>query len=79
MIECHGITIIRTNPDAADFDMNRLINQIYTHITESTKKQTKVSTEKSLIDDLSKRLLELKFKQYNAIKSKCLKWVVKDI
>ena len=78
-IESHGITIIRTNPDAADFDMNRLINQIYTHITESTKKQTKVSTEKSLIDDLSKRLLELKFKQYNAIKSKCLKWVVKDI
>ena len=38
MIESHGITIIRTNPDAADFDMNRLINQIYTHIIESTKK-----------------------------------------
>ena len=34
MIESHGITIIRTNPDAADFDMNRLINQIYTHIIE---------------------------------------------
>ena len=49
--ENHGITIIRTNPDAADFDMNRLINQIYMHIIESTKK--------SLIDDLSKRLLEL--------------------
>ena len=31
MIENHGITIIRTNPDAADFDMNRLINQIHTH------------------------------------------------
>ena len=77
MIESHGITIIRTNPDAADFDMNRLINQIYMHIIESTKKQTKVSTKKSLIDDLSKRLLELEFKQHNAIKSKCLKWVVK--
>ena len=38
MIESHGITIIRTNPDAADFDMNRLINQIYMHIIESTKK-----------------------------------------
>ena len=38
LIESHGITIIRTNPDAADFDMNRLINQIYTHIIESTKK-----------------------------------------
>ena len=31
MIESHGITIIRTNPDAADFDMSKLINQIYTH------------------------------------------------
>ena len=38
MIECHGISIIRTNPDAADFDMKRLINQIYKHIIESTKK-----------------------------------------
>ena len=45
MIESHGITIIRTNPDAADFDMNKLINQIYTYIFESTKKQTKVSTK----------------------------------
>ena len=54
MIERHGITIIRTNPDAADFDMNRLINQISTHIINSTKK--------SLTDDLSKRLLELEFK-----------------
>ena len=54
MIKSHGITTIRTNPDAADFDMNRLINQIYTHIIESTKKQTKVSTKKSLIDDFSK-------------------------
>ena len=38
MIECHGISIIRTNPDAADFDMKRLINQLYKHIIESTKK-----------------------------------------
>ena len=79
MIECCGITIIRTNPDAANFDMNWLINQIYMQIIESTKKQTKVSTKKSLIDDLSKRLLELEFKQHNPIKSKCLKWIVKNI
>ena len=38
MIENHGSTIIRTNPDAADFDINKLINQIYTHIIKSTKK-----------------------------------------
>ena len=78
-IESHGITTIRTNPDAADFDMNRLINQIYKHIIESTKNQTKVSTKKSLIDDLSKRLLELEFKSNHSIQSKCLKWVVKNI
>ena len=79
MIETHGITIIRTNPDAADFDMNRLINQIYKHIIESTKNQTKVSTKNSIIDDLSKRLLEFEFKQHNAIKSKCFKWAVKNV
>ena len=44
MIQSPGITIIRTNPDAADFDMNTLMNQIYTHIIESTKKQVNVST-----------------------------------
>ena len=52
MIGSHGITIIRANPDTADFDMNRLINQIYTHIIKSTKK--------SLNDDLSKRLQKIK-------------------
>ena len=71
MIESHGITVIGTNLDAADFDMNRLINQIFTHIIKSTKK--------SLIDDLSKRLLELGFKSNNSIKSKFLKWIVKNI
>ena len=72
MIESHGITIIRTNPDDANFNMNRLINQIYTHIIKSIKKQTNASAKKSLIDNLSKRLL-------NLIKSKCLKWIVKNI
>ena len=37
MTESHGITIIRTNHDAADFGMNKLINQIYTQIIKSTK------------------------------------------
>ena len=52
MIERHEIAIIRTNPHTADFDMNRLINQIYTHIIKSTKK--------SLNDDFSKRLQKIK-------------------
>ena len=68
MIASYEITIIRTNPDAVDFDMNRLINQIYTHIIKSTKK--------SIIDDLSKRFLKLEFKSNPSIKSKCLKWIV---
>ena len=44
MIESQGITIIRTNPDASDFEI-RPINQMYTHIIESTKKQTRVSAK----------------------------------
>ena len=71
MIEIHGITIIRTNADVADFDMNKLINQIYTQIIKWTKK--------SLIDDLSKRLIELEFKSNHSIKSNCLKWIVKNV
>ena len=79
MIESHGITIIRTNPDDADFDMNKLINQTYMQILKSTKKQTKVSTKKSLIEDISKRLLGLEFKSNHSVKSQCLKWIVKNI
>ena len=41
MIGSHGITIIRTNLDAVDFDMNRLINQIYKHIGQSNKENSK--------------------------------------
>ena len=57
MIERHGITVIRTNPEAANC-INRPINQTCMLIIKCTKKQTK----KSLIDDLSKTLLELEFK-----------------
>ena len=42
MIESQGITIIRTNPDAADFNMYRLINQIHKHFSESNKKNQKM-------------------------------------
>ena len=46
MIESYGINVIRTNADAADFNMDRLINQVYMHIIKSTKKQTEKSTKK---------------------------------
>ena len=46
MIESYGITIIRTNTDNANFNMNKLKNQICLHIIKSTKKQTEQSTKK---------------------------------
>ena len=61
---------IRINPDEKNFNIFKEINKIHRHIKKSTKK--------SLIDDLSKRLLELEFKSNQSIKSKCLKWIVKE-
>ena len=49
----------------------REINKMQQYIKKSTKNL--------LIDDLSKRLLEIEFKSNHLIKSKCLKWIVKNI
>ena len=38
----------------------------------------KIDTKKSLIDELSNKLVRLEFK-FNSIKTKCLKYVVKRI
>ena len=46
MIERYGITIIETNPDAADFDINKLINQRYKHISQIKKNQKKKNQKK---------------------------------
>ena len=46
LIKDHGIKVIKTNPDAAGVNINRLINQIYIHINELNKKQTEESTKK---------------------------------
>ena len=70
---------IRINPDAADFNICKEINKIHRHINQLTKQQTEQKTKKSLIDNLSKGLLELEFKQNNQIKTKCLKWIAKNI
>ena len=56
---------IRINPDGKDFSILKIINEICRHIKKSFKK--------SLIDKISKRLLELEFKSNHSIKSKCLK------
>ena len=62
---------IRINPDAVDFNIFREINKIHRHIKKSSKK--------SLIDKISKRLLELESVENHSIKSRCLKWIVKKI
>ena len=70
---------IRINPDAIDFNIFKEINKIHRHIKKLTKQQTKKQTKESIIDNLSKRLLELEFKHDNQIKTRCLKWIVKNI
>ena len=63
--------VIRINPDAVDFSICQEINKIHRHINQSTIQQTEQKSKESLIDNLSKGLLELEFKQNNSIKSKC--------
>ena len=53
MIDGNGITVVRTNPEAANC-INRLINQAHMHIIKSIKEQTPNSTKKPLINDISK-------------------------
>ena len=76
-LDCTSIRFNKT--DAPNFKINMAISEIYRHIKQSIKKQTEESTKKSKIDVLSRELLEFKSKQHNAIKSKCLKWIVKNI
>ena len=71
--------LIRINPDKPGFDDYEGFGRVSAYIAESIKKQTEKSTKKSLIDDLSERLLELEFRSNHSIKSKCLKWIVKKI
>ena len=70
---------IRTDPDAVDFNIFKEINKIHRHINRLTEQQTKQKTKESLIDNLLKRLLKLEFKQHNQMKTKCLKWIAKNI
>ena len=67
------------NTDAPNFKINMAISKIFRHFKQSIKKQTEESTKKSQIDDLSRELLEFKFKEHNAIKPKSLKWTAETI
>ena len=70
---------IRINPDAADFNICKEINTIHRHINQSTIQQTKQKIKKSIIDNISKELLEFEFKHHDQLLTKLLKWVVKNI
>ena len=54
-----GCVFIRINHDEESFNIFKPINEVHRHIKESTKK--------SLIDKISKRLLELKLKSDHSI------------
>ena len=49
----------RINPDEKSLNIFKEINKIHRHIKKSNQILTEKSTKKSLIDDFSKRLLEL--------------------
>ena len=70
---------IRINPDEPDFNILREINKIHRHINQLTIQQTEQQTKESVINNLSNELLKLEFKQNNSIKSKCVRWIVKNI
>ena len=59
--------------------MLREVNKIYRHINQVTIQQTKQQTKESVIDNLSNELLKLEFKKIDSIKSKCVRWIVKNI
>ena len=70
---------IRIDPDEPNFNMLKDINKIYRHINQVTKQQTEQKIKESVIDNLSNELLKLKFKKIDSIKSKCVRWIVKNI
>ena len=74
-LEKLGYYLIRINPDKPGFNDYEEFGRVRAYIAKSIKKQTR----KSLIDDLSKRLLGLEFKLNRSIKSKCLKQIVKNV
>ena len=70
-----GCDFIRINPDEENFNIFKAIHEINRHNKKSTKRLTEKSTKKSLIDELSNKLLRLELKKDNSIKTRCLKYV----
>ena len=74
-----GCKFIRINPAKKNFNIFVEISKIHSFIVKSTKKLTEKSIKKSLIDELSNKLLRLEFEENKSKKTKCLKYVVKKI
>ena len=66
-----GCVFITINPDEKKFSTFRAINDIHRY--------TKKSTKKSLIQKISKRLIELELKSNHSIITKALKRVIKKV
>ena len=73
------VNLLELIPDKENFNIFKAQNEIFRHINESSKESTKELTKKSLIDELSNKLLDVEFEKNNSIKSKCLKHVVEKI
>ena len=67
-LEKLGYYLIRINPDKPGFDDYEELGRLNAYIAESIKKQAKNKPKKSLIDGISKRLLESEFESNNSIK-----------
>ena len=74
-----GCEFIRITPAKENFNIFVEICKIKNYITKLTKRLTDESTNKSIKDGLSNKLLRLEFKLNNSIKAKRLKYVVKHI
>ena len=55
-----GSAFIRTDPDAADFNINKAINLVRKYIIESSNELTEKSTKVSLIDNISKKTIRIR-------------------
>ena len=73
------VHLLELIPDKESFNIFKAQNEIFRHIKEPSKESTKELTKKSIIDELSNKLLEVEFEKNNSIKSKCLKHVIEKI
>ena len=66
---------IRMNPDKEDYDEYNEFSRIQNYVNNYSKK----IAEKSLIERISNRLLEMEFERYNSMVCRALKYFVKKV